>query len=125
MSTPIELTIDQTATVSRIRWRVASSGPWPAENTFEPPFERIVIQRPHLTDIEVEVSSRDGCERTRRYTLPGTLAQRACSLERSGRRRYTPGVGPAGSSAAGVAPSVSAVSAAESAARSCSKPAAR
>jgi hypothetical protein len=56
MSEPICLTIDDAATISRIRWRVASSGPWPAENTLEHPLECIVIHRPPLTDIEIEVT---------------------------------------------------------------------
>jgi hypothetical protein len=56
MDERIRLTIDDTATISRIRWRIASSGPWPAENTLESPLECIVIQRPPLTDIEIEVT---------------------------------------------------------------------
>jgi hypothetical protein len=56
MSERIALTIDATATISRVRWRVASSGPWPTENTLEHPLECIVIQRPPLTDIEIEVT---------------------------------------------------------------------
>jgi hypothetical protein len=56
MNEPIRLTIDDTETISRIRWRIASSGPWPAENTLESPLECIVIQRPPLTDIEIEVT---------------------------------------------------------------------
>jgi hypothetical protein len=56
MSEPICITIDDAATISRVRWRVASSGPWPAENTLEHPLERIVIHRPALTDIEIEVT---------------------------------------------------------------------
>ncbi len=56
VSHPIHLTVDETAIVSRIRWRIACSGPWPAENTLEPPFGCIAIQRPPLTDIEIEVT---------------------------------------------------------------------
>ena len=92
MSERIRLTIDDTATISRIRWRIASSGPWPAENTLESPLECIVIQRPPLTDIEIEVTGapapgvtplhgspplrehwhRDAA--TTRYVLPGCAA---------------------------------------------------
>jgi hypothetical protein len=53
------LTIDEqlpAAAISRIRWRVASSGPWPPENSFTPPFGRVVIDRPPLTDIEIELT---------------------------------------------------------------------
>ena len=56
MSEQIRLTIDNSAPISRIRWRIASSGPWPAENTLESPLECIVIHRPPLTDIEIEVT---------------------------------------------------------------------
>jgi hypothetical protein len=58
---PVRLTIDDdlaAAAISRIRWRVASSEPWPAENTFAPPFANVVIERPALTDIEIEVTWR-------------------------------------------------------------------
>jgi hypothetical protein len=58
---PVRLTIDDdvvAAAISRIRWRVASSEPWPAENTFAPPFASVVIERPALTDIEIEVTWR-------------------------------------------------------------------
>jgi|GEM_PF-3916176 len=56
MSEQIHLTIDDTASVSRIRWRVARSGSWPAENTLEHPLGSVLIDRPPLTDIELEVT---------------------------------------------------------------------
>jgi hypothetical protein len=65
---PVALTIDDeiaAAAISRIRWRLASSGPWPEENTFTAPLARIVIERPALTDIEIEVTWRAGALRLR------------------------------------------------------------
>lgn len=84
MSERIRLTIDDTATISRIRWRIASSGPWPAENTLEPPLGCIVIQRPPLTDIEIEVTSAaarcatplHGSPALREHWHPGAREQR-------------------------------------------------
>jgi hypothetical protein len=67
MSEPIRLTFDDPATINSIRWRVASSGLWPAENAYTPPFGSIVIDRPPLTDIEIEVT---GGARTTRYVVP-------------------------------------------------------
>jgi hypothetical protein len=65
---PVALTIDHevaVAAIGRIRWRVASSGPWLAQNTFTPPLRRVVIERPALTDIEIEVTWRPGASRMR------------------------------------------------------------
>jgi hypothetical protein len=65
---PVALTIDDELAVTaigRIRWRVASSGPWLPENTFLPPFRSVVIERPALTDIEIEVTWRPGAFRLR------------------------------------------------------------
>ena len=65
---PVALTIDDemaVAAIGRIRWRVASSGPWLEENTFLPPFRSVVIERPALTDIEIEVTWRPGAFRRR------------------------------------------------------------
>jgi hypothetical protein len=73
MSDPICLTVDETAPVSRIRWRIASSGPWPAANTLEPPFGCIAIPRPPLTDIEIEVT----WDASRRRRLRGGGQRRA------------------------------------------------
>jgi hypothetical protein len=65
---PVALTIDDevaVAAIGRIRWRVASSGPWLAQNTFLPPFGSVFIERPALTDIEIEVTWRPGALRLR------------------------------------------------------------
>jgi hypothetical protein len=60
---PVRLTIDDdvaAAAITRIRWRLASSGPWSQEHTFAPPFAELVIERPALTDVEIEVTWRPG-----------------------------------------------------------------
>ncbi len=69
---PVALMIDDEVAVTaitRIRWRLASSGPWLAQNTFTPPFRSIVIERPALTDIEIEVTWRAGALRLREAVL--------------------------------------------------------
>ena len=65
---PVALTIDDdvaAAAIGRIRWRVASSDGWLPQNTFLPPFGSVVIERPPLTDIEIEVTWRPGAFRLR------------------------------------------------------------
>ena len=65
---PVALTIDDepaAAAIGRIRWRVASSETWLPENTFRPPFRSVVIERPPLTDIEIEVTWRPAAWRLR------------------------------------------------------------
>ena len=75
---PVALTIDDEvalSAISRIRWRLAGGGPWQDEHTFTPPFGRVVIERPALTDIEIEVTWRAGALRLR----DPLLRARACS----------------------------------------------
>jgi hypothetical protein len=88
MDERICLTIDDTATISRIRWRIASSGTWPAENTLESPLECIVIQPPPLTDIEIEVTWAASRRRPRGAGRRRADARLRC--ERPLRERWQP-----------------------------------
>jgi hypothetical protein len=81
----IRVRLEDTTGVSRVRWRVARSGPWPAENTVLAPAGEVEIARPPLTDVEIEVTWRG--DRTMRYVLPGTLEHGSCGLSDAARRR--------------------------------------
>jgi hypothetical protein len=99
---PVRLTIEDpvaAAAISRIRWRVAKSGPWLEENTFAPPPASIVIERPALTDILIEVTWHAGACDLREPLLPAPARSRGDRPPRGPARRARPRRG--GATAAG------------------------